>query len=541
VGTLGDVNSDNNINVKDATLIQKKCASLETFSDAQCKVADVNGDGNVNIKDATLIQKYCASLISGFTANQSSDKDSQNELSANTVSQKSEVNAVSANAVSQKSVVNEVSANTLTQELALVKAQLDAKYTFSSYDQYQALKKYYYQYKGQTTADSSVITEFENLIADLNEIAEHIGAPVIYTVGDTYYFENTYDWSSVYCYAWKGSSNNASWPGVTMQKVGKNGYHDVYGIKFEYAGQYTSLIFNNGKDQTVDIILNTFEGNCFYLDGGTDSSGKITVGDFTFSGGTTPTVATNTTQNVSDNKRYALKYYNGTAHDWNATDTFFTPQSDGTYVLDFVATNSDNISLKVYDNSSGTYNCVSDSTSFTYSVGTVNTYSLVGPVSTGSSITIKGMSTGATLKFVYNPTSNTLQVTCVVINVEPTEATSSSSSNSSGTVYTLYMVPYQSYINSGYTFKANIKDSSSAYHQYTLEKTGKTYNGVAVYKVEIANPAYTNVIKIQYQSWNGTEFVGQVVDERTTTLSYYDKKIMVCSSGTTGTLQAYSG
>ncbi|MGN1139067.1 MAG: starch-binding protein, partial [Ruminococcus sp.] len=347
--------------------------------------------GKVDIRDATTIQMYIAKMITTFPY--------PAPTTDTTVTS------------SAKKSVYSVGASTLTEELALAKQHLDAKYTFSSYDQYQALKKLYYQYKTETSADATVIAEFETAIAELTEIAEHIGTSTVYPVGDTYYFENTYDWSSVNCYAWNGSSRNADWPGLAMQRVGSNGNHDVYGIKFEYAGQYTSLIFNNGSDQTIDIVLNTYAGNCFYLDGNT-SNGKLTVGDFTYSGGETPTTPPVTTQAVEDSNHYALCYYNSTYHGWSSIDTFLKPQADGTYTLDFTTTNTSDISLNIYDNSSKTYNCVPASTNFTYSPDAVYDYTLSGSSSRGKSITIKGLSEGNILNFVYNPADNTLKVTC---------------------------------------------------------------------------------------------------------------------------------
>ncbi|MGN1050759.1 MAG: starch-binding protein [Acutalibacteraceae bacterium] len=61
---LGDVNGDGDINVKDATLIQKYKAKLITSEELDLTVADVNKDAVVNVKDATLIQKYAAKLVS---------------------------------------------------------------------------------------------------------------------------------------------------------------------------------------------------------------------------------------------------------------------------------------------------------------------------------------------------------------------------------------------------------------------------------------------------------------------------------------------
>lgn len=60
---LGDVNRDNKLNIRDATLIQKVLAKLEQFDNEQLLLADYYTDGKVNIKDATQIQKKLANLI----------------------------------------------------------------------------------------------------------------------------------------------------------------------------------------------------------------------------------------------------------------------------------------------------------------------------------------------------------------------------------------------------------------------------------------------------------------------------------------------
>ncbi len=56
----GDADQNNKVNVKDATLIQKYVAELETISENGLLAADVNEDTKVNVKDGTAIQKYAA-------------------------------------------------------------------------------------------------------------------------------------------------------------------------------------------------------------------------------------------------------------------------------------------------------------------------------------------------------------------------------------------------------------------------------------------------------------------------------------------------
>lgn len=57
---MGDVNLDGEVNISDATLIQKYLVDLVPLSDNALSLADFNKDSFVNISDVTLIQKYIA-------------------------------------------------------------------------------------------------------------------------------------------------------------------------------------------------------------------------------------------------------------------------------------------------------------------------------------------------------------------------------------------------------------------------------------------------------------------------------------------------
>lgn len=61
-GILGDVNDDENVDVADATAIQKQSAGFVEFTNEEFLRADVNVDEAVNVSDATEIQKYVANL-----------------------------------------------------------------------------------------------------------------------------------------------------------------------------------------------------------------------------------------------------------------------------------------------------------------------------------------------------------------------------------------------------------------------------------------------------------------------------------------------
>ena len=61
--TLGDVNRDGKVNIRDATAIQKYLAKTLKAEDIDLLAADFTQDGRINIKDATNIQKKLAGLI----------------------------------------------------------------------------------------------------------------------------------------------------------------------------------------------------------------------------------------------------------------------------------------------------------------------------------------------------------------------------------------------------------------------------------------------------------------------------------------------
>ena len=58
----GDSDCDGNVNVKDATAIQKHIASIIVLSAKGLTNAEVDGSGTLTIKDATMIQKYIAGI-----------------------------------------------------------------------------------------------------------------------------------------------------------------------------------------------------------------------------------------------------------------------------------------------------------------------------------------------------------------------------------------------------------------------------------------------------------------------------------------------
>lgn len=60
---LGDVNSDGEINIQDATAIQSYLAGLTNLTDFEKTAADIDGNGTITVADATMLQKKIANII----------------------------------------------------------------------------------------------------------------------------------------------------------------------------------------------------------------------------------------------------------------------------------------------------------------------------------------------------------------------------------------------------------------------------------------------------------------------------------------------
>ncbi len=226
----GDADLNGKINVKDATQVQKHTAKMLTLEGVAYTQADVTGDGKVNIKDATAIQKFVAKIIVAFPV--------------------------------EDAALVSVSAGTTAKQ------DLDSYYSYSSYDQYMALKKAY-----RKNASQSEITKCQNALYAImgmggndNNNDTEPGKTV------TVYFENNKNWSTVKIYAWGTGGKNAEWSGVAMTKESDG----KYSYKLDYS-KYQSIIFNDGNnnEQTVDISHPGTDNLVYTISGG--SGNKLTV------------------------------------------------------------------------------------------------------------------------------------------------------------------------------------------------------------------------------------------------------------------------
>lgn len=280
--------------------------------------------------------------------------------------------------------------------LAKVSYALSSNYKYASYDAYQSLKKLYYEYKSQTQLDEAVIAEFGKR---LQALEAYTGEIHYYALYDTYYFTNNKNWSNVYAYAWDGSSHNAEWPGIMMTRVGTNSNgQSVYQVRFENKGQYKNLIFNAGmgSDQTVDIALQSYEYNGFYLNG-TDN-GKYKVENYSYG--------------TQTEDKIALLYYVTDEHGWANVDTYMTRNDDGWYEASYDATSDKSFSFSLYNKTQDKYYSLSASQKYTFKGGSIFDCTLEKMSSRGKSITIQGLANQSHFTVYFIPDTMQVLIRC---------------------------------------------------------------------------------------------------------------------------------
>lgn len=248
----GDVDLDGVVSIKDVTLVQQYAADLKPLTAQQLRNGELDNDGSVNVKDATLIQKYLASLITQFPI----EEEGRN-----------------------KGVLSR-SGSGFT-ELSEAQSDLALYYRYSSYDQYQALKKYAAVYAEIPVPDESqrqTLTQLHNQLLDIADPDNIDNNDAVVTV----YYSDNKGWSIVYAYAWgSGNGYNKAWPGVQMKYLGKDKYYNkIYAVDID-TEMHDEIIFTDGIQQTANIAF-TGEQNVGYYASGTDSSGKITCTSYAF-------------------------------------------------------------------------------------------------------------------------------------------------------------------------------------------------------------------------------------------------------------------
>ena len=239
----GDADGDGDVNIIDATFVQRYDIGILLLTPINEEAADVDGDGSINIIDATFIQRYVLGILTVWPADAG----------------KNDIAAVSAAAAPAET------GGDLAGLRSQVQNALDKYWLLASYDQYQALKKAYQSNAGYDALSAAYSTF--NIAADS------------YYPGDMVdvYFSNNLRWEKVYAYcsAGHGKDKNAKWPGEEMEYVKTNSYGEkIYKISVPVA-KYNFIVFDDGSgNQTVDLPLGVTQNRGFYYDAGLGIDGE---------------------------------------------------------------------------------------------------------------------------------------------------------------------------------------------------------------------------------------------------------------------------
>ncbi len=248
----GDTDLDGDVNIIDATYIQRHLAKLTTLTDEQIKRAKVSGGDELNIIDATYIQRKLAKLIDKFPVEEISDVTIPTETVKPTETEK------------PTETVKPTETQNPNQNATIAKASdyLSAYFQYSSYDDYQALKKVYYKYKD---TDASALTT-----AQLSEVETAIAtfdALIAKVHQQTVYFTDSNSFGNIRAYYWNNASNTQveAWPGQKASYIYTNSYgQNIYAVTLNNS-KYDRVVFSSGgNNQTADIVLDGKSGILYY-------------------------------------------------------------------------------------------------------------------------------------------------------------------------------------------------------------------------------------------------------------------------------------
>lgn len=319
-GMLGDANDDFEVNIKDATLIQKYIAGLEQLADYQLMLANVDGNydeadlPNVNIKDATAIQKFIAGLDSGCEGiGEVLGTTALGNIATLRVENENEIRDYDYYQISQDEanwIKFDNSETQWTKVYCYVFTEDGGENNVWPGLLMTELEDdiWYYELPWQLVGGTVVFSDnilgtgqqTGNLPTANSETGELMSSHFIYTEGkwnaigedgsyteiketkSGYYvvFTDVYSWKTgtkgkICYYAW-GGGPAMSWPGVEMELIGQNELGQNQYAAWIDRG-YTNIIFNqtSKSKQTADL---TVSGHCGYYP--LSDSGKPSCGTF---------------------------------------------------------------------------------------------------------------------------------------------------------------------------------------------------------------------------------------------------------------------
>ena len=235
-GILGDTDDNEKVNIKDATLIQKHLAKVETLSELAQELGDVDGNEILNIRDVTFIQKWLAKMDVDFAIGEPV-ADEEIVITVPTT----------ADVTTAPSVIVVPTTTTPATTTEPTEVPTTAEPTVAPTTAEPTV--------APTTAEPTVAPTTAEPVYTEPQYTEPVYTDPIYTEPDypdypddpvggtiTIYFENTYGWSSVYWHGWnEAGGHNTEWPGDMMSNVSGN----IYSAQVD--SSYTGIVFNDGS------------------------------------------------------------------------------------------------------------------------------------------------------------------------------------------------------------------------------------------------------------------------------------------------------
>ncbi len=248
VGIIGDANADGKVNIKDATVIQKHIAKMDTGVELNLPIVDCFEDGKINIKDATLIQKFLAKYETENVGEPLIKYTVVTLPVPTTVTATATVGeTATATASVTATTATEPAEPTTIATVATEPTEPTAAVTTTV---------------AVTTAEVTEVIESEATEPTTQEVTEEVTEeitepptePTIVPEVRTVTFTNSFNWSGeIRCYYWSDENPTMiPWPGTAMQSAGNNDFGEAL-YTFDVPEGVTWIIFTNGSSQTVDI------------------------------------------------------------------------------------------------------------------------------------------------------------------------------------------------------------------------------------------------------------------------------------------------
>ncbi len=272
---LGDSDLSEDVNVKDATLIQKYVAQMVYLKTNAKLAADVDNNVDINVKDATYLQKWISKQSVPYKIGETIPgtgtvvkPTNPTEPSDGTLQEKLTAIYTPASALlrDNQDYVEEVPLGddelALKADFGFVVANEDK--TQNEYRKFETVIKSAGFYVVQGGSDAELQEAIDSLTMNA-EWFEHFVTnvhpePVTSTVtpgtGIRICFSNNQRWSTVNIHYWDDAGGTTTWPGVPMDYYDSNDYGEQR-FTFDLPAGTSGFIITNGTEKTVDIPIST--------------------------------------------------------------------------------------------------------------------------------------------------------------------------------------------------------------------------------------------------------------------------------------------